>query len=114
MSLKYTFWGIVATLLVGCASLGLESPQSLDQRIAYAYGTHTAVVNAAADSLRAGELKVEDANDIMSLAEEARSILDSARIALSENDPTSAEGRLLLATEVLQELQDYLRTKRTK
>lgn len=97
--------------ILGCASLGLEQPTSLDQRLAYAYSTHTAVLRAATDSLNAHEISSDDAQHVSDIAAQSRLVLDSARAAFNAGDMQTAEGRLLMATGILQQLQDYLRAK---
>ncbi len=103
---------IIPLLLVlsACASFGLAPASSFSDRLAYSYGTHTAVLTAATDSLEAGEIGSEDAARVLKVADEARRALDAARIASNAGDVSTAEGRLQLATALLTELQTYLRT----
>lgn len=96
-------------LLVACGTLGLPQASSFNQRLAYAYGTHTAVQASAASSLDAKEISSEDAQRVLTVADESRKGLDAARIAFNAGDASTAEGRLQLATALLTELQTYLR-----
>lgn len=102
--IKHAFIIFTLALLTACAT-----PQSIDQRIAYAYVSHTAVGQATAGSLAASEIASTDAESIIKIADESRLVLDSARVALGAGDMQTAEGRLLLATGVLEQMRDYLR-----
>jgi hypothetical protein len=107
---RYSLY-IALLLLTGCASLGLQTPQTFDQKLAYAYGTHIAVQKAAAASLNAKEISSDEAKQVLKLADESRQLLDAAGAASSAGDISSADGKLLLATSILTQLQTYLRSK---
>lgn len=98
---------IISLALGACQSF--VKPENIEQRLAYAYGTHTAVMQAAATSVSLGELTPEQGETVLVLADRSRIILDSARVALSAGDPTTAEGQLLLAIGILTEIQNFLR-----
>lgn len=99
---------IALSSLGGCSDFGLERPQSFDQKLAYAYGTHTAVLTAATMALDAGRITVDDAQQILDMADQTRSLLDGSRLLASTGDLSAAENRLALATAVLIQIQDYL------
>jgi hypothetical protein len=48
---------------------------------------------------------------VLKLADESRALLDAARAAAKVGDPTTANGKLVLATSILTQLQTYLRSK---
>lgn len=100
---------LLALLLVGCAQFGLAPPASLTDRLAYAYGTHTAVLQATTAALEVRDIGVEDAQRVLTIADQARDALDAACLAIDVGDVSTAEGRLQLATAILTELQSYLR-----
>ena len=102
---------VLLLLTAACTSMGLQSATSLDQKIAYAYGTHTAVLTAAGNALEAGSITADDASQVLRLADESRVLLDGARLAATGGDVATAEGRLTLATNLLQQLLDYLNAK---
>lgn len=104
----------VALVVTGCASFGIQPARSFDQNLAYAYSSHTAVLDSAANALEAGSLTVEDAEAVLALADQSRVLLDSARLAAGAGDVTTAEGRLALATNVLQQLVAYLNARGVK
>lgn len=95
-------------LLGACASLGLVPAETFEQKLAYAYGTHTAVMQAAADALIAKEIDADEGAQVLKLADESRALLDAAR-SLQGIDPGAATNRLVLATTILTQLQSYLR-----
>ena len=92
-------------LLAGCAQLGLSTPQTFDQKLAVAYGTHTAIQRAAATELRAGHMKKADAQEVLTLADQSKVLLDAARMA---GDTTVAQNKLTLAVAVLTQIQVFL------
>lgn len=102
--------GILGSV-TGCAALGLATPQSFDQKLANAYGVHTAVVSTAATAVTAGALTSDDGAHVQILAIQSRQLLDAAKVAEGAGDPTTAAGRLALATSVLTQLQTFLAAK---
>jgi hypothetical protein len=106
---RLTSAGLALCLIVvaGCANLGLVQPQSFDQQIAYAFGVHTAVLETASAEVSAKSLSVADGNQVLRLADQSRTLLDSAK-ELETNDLATAQGKLTLATTILTQLQNYL------
>ncbi len=107
---------LFAILLVGlsaCQSLGLAPADTLDSKIAYAYGIHTAVLQSAGDLTTTGVLTKADDFALLKSADSAKEFLDSA-VLLENIDATSAGNKLVLATAILTELQTYLRSKGAK
>lgn len=101
----------VLFLVAACATVGLQPAHSFDERLAYAVSQNAAVRQAAANSLDAGEIKVEDAQYVLKTTDETRTLLDAAKVASGGGDIGTAEGRLALAVSVLSQLQSYLRSK---
>lgn len=97
--------------LAACPGIGLQPAGTFKEKLAYAYSTHTALQNAAASSLATHEITTADAEAVLKVADDSRTILDAARVADSAGDPKTAEGRLALATTILEQLQTYLRSK---
>lgn len=98
-------------LLTACASLGLAPASSFEERLAYAVSQNAAVRNAAAVSLERQEIALEDAQRVLKITDEVRTALDAAKLASGAGDVSTAEGRLQLATAILIELQNYLRSR---
>ena len=96
---------VMLILLAGCAQLGLSTPQTFDQKLAVAYGTHTAILKATASELKAGHLKKADAQEVLTLADQSKALLDAARMA---GDTTVAQNKLTLAVAVLTQIQAYI------
>ncbi len=96
-------------VLSACASLGLAPASTLEDRLAYAVSQNAAVRQAAANSLNAKEITLEDAQRVLAITDQVRLSLDAARMASESGDPQTAEGRLQLATAILIEIQNYLR-----
>lgn len=108
--LFYFFYAlIVGSFVAGCESL--PKPQGFEQRLAYAYGTYTAVVDTAATQVEAGRLSAQDGAKVLELSDQARSFLDLSRVAYELHDEILARERLDLAIVVLSELQRYLEAR---
>lgn len=99
----------ILLLLTACASLGLAPASSFGQRLAYAVSQNAAVRSAAAAAFERQEIGLEDAQRVLKITDEVRTALDAARLANDAGDPSTAEGRLQLATAILVEIQNYLR-----
>lgn len=106
------YWAVaLLTLLMGCQQLGLVQPDTFQQKLAYAYGVHAAVLQTAASAVTTKAMTPADGKHVLSLADESRALLDTANVAAVSGDPTLANNKLLLATSILTQLQQYLRTK---
>lgn len=114
MLTRNSFALLALVLLAACSSIGVQPARSFDQQLAYAYSSHTAVLDSASNALEAGDLTVEDSEAVLQLADQSRALLDSARLAAGAGDITTAEGRLALATNVIEQLLAYLRTRGVK
>lgn len=102
---------LMALCIAGCSTLGITSPQSFDQKLIYASGVNTSVLTGATAALRAHEISSEDHAQAMKLADEANTLIASAKL-LSGTDPTAANAKLELATAVLTQLQTYLNSRK--
>ena len=106
-----------------CAQVGMAPAQSVAEQIGYGYGTVAAVRTSTAQALTAGTIKVSDATQVQTIADQARALLDGAKAALPKpcpptgpcvQDTTTAAGKLALATSMLTQLQTYLTTLKGK
>lgn len=103
---------VIALLLIaGCTALGILTPQTLDERLSYAYDQHTAALQTIASATNQHLITSADAVSVLAIADHSRLLLDAARAASGGGDLSTAEGRLVLATNVLRELQTYLRSR---
>lgn len=98
-------------ILAACGSLALAPATSFEERLAYAVSQNAAVRQAAAVSVERNELSIDDAKRVLKITDEVRTALDAARLAAGAGDVSTAEGRLQLATSILVNLQDYLRSR---
>jgi hypothetical protein len=98
--------GIVLAL-GGCASLGLATAQTLDQKIAYGYAGVTAVLQTIPAAIQGGTLSSASATKANTMALQVKALLDAARAAEVSN-ATGALNDLNLATAALTAVQQYL------
>lgn len=101
---------VILTGCNGCTQLGLSPAKSFNDRVGYAVATHTAVLNATTAALNAKAITSDDARAVAKLADESRALIDAARAAEAGADIETANGRLILATNILIQLQTYLNT----
>lgn len=111
MRLVSRSWFLIFALMAGCASLGLPTPTTFNERLAAAYGTVTAVRTEGDSLLAAGRITPDDAQSIQNQANSARSALDVAGVAF-RTDPAAANTKLTATITVLTALQSYLATRR--
>jgi hypothetical protein len=86
----------------------MEPAKSFDQQLAYGFAQVAAIRVSAANALNTGTIKVEDAKQVQTLADQARAGLDAARTAQGIGDTKTALGRLQLANAILLQLATYL------
>jgi len=98
---------LAVVLLASCTWLGLDSPQTFNERLAVGYTSVTAVRLAATDLLLAKKISVDDAQNVLEQSDNARAGLDIAR-TLNTVDPEAADRRLQSILTGLKALQAYL------
>jgi len=98
-------------VLAGCASMGVPSPETFNQRIAVAVASVSAARDTATTLLTAGKIGKEDAANIQKQADVAREGLDVARRLEVSGDMIDAASRLEMANAIMRELQKYLTLK---
>lgn len=97
--------------LSACATLGIEAPKDVPDRVAYVTSGTDAVVVSATNALNAHTISSGDAQYISTAGKQLSALVAAAS---SDPDPKSAAGRLALAEGVLHQLQAYLATKQVK
>jgi hypothetical protein len=104
---------LAAILIAGCASLGVPSPETFNQRIAATVVTVTAVREQTLVLGQAGKLSKEDAANIQAQAD---TVVAGAAVArsLALTDPNAANAKLANTRAVLVALQAYLLAKESK
>lgn len=102
---------VLLFLFTACSQLGIVQPKSFDQQLAYSLGTVSAARVSAAQALDAKTISKADAEEVLKITDQARSLLDSARAASKVGDIQTAQAKLALATSVLTEVQKYLNAR---
>lgn len=103
----------VVVQFAGCATLGLPTAETFNQKLAVGYGTVTAVRNTATALFLSEKITIEDAENVQQHADTARAGLDVAS-SVQLIDPTTAEKRLSASLTMLRSLQDFLMSKGAK
>jgi len=93
--------------LSACASLGLQSPDTFNQKLAGGYTTVTAARDTAATLLQSGKIKADDAQQVQNQADNLRSGLDVAR-SIHTSNPTAGDDKLASILTGLNALSAYL------
>lgn len=102
---------LLAILLLGCASMGVPTPQTFRERIAAAYVTVTGIRQTTLTLLQAKKISPDDAGNVNQSADQARAGVDIAR-SIETVDPTGADNRLNASIAILESLQAYLGSKK--
>lgn len=98
---------ILAMAMVACVSPGTALPTSIDANLAYSLAAVTAVRLSAADAVTSGSISVTAAQQVLDLSDQARTIIDAARLAHGVGDDTTASTKLQIVTQLLIQLQTY-------
>ena len=104
---------LALTVLMGCAALGVDPPQTFNQRAAAAQISVTAVRSSALSLLDAGKISVGDAKNAQASADAGNAAIDLA-LQFSASDPAGASTKLTSAIAILTGVQTYLATKGAK
>lgn len=97
-----TLLTLAVVCLVACATL------SFDEELASAYTAHTAVVNAATQAVTAGTLSSAQGQQVLTMAQSSRALLDAAKAAETAGNATGASSELQLASSALTALQTFV------
>ena len=97
-------------VLDGCTALGVAQAQTFNEKLAYAYGVHTAVLQASTSAVTAGQLSSADATKVLTDSDYAKSVLDAAAAAYTAGDAAGANSKLAIATSLLSAVQAYLQS----
>lgn len=105
---------LVCMLLTACGTVLPPIPQSTDQKIAYGYAAVSTIRLTATQLLQNNTISVEDAKIVEALANQCRSSLDTARVAITTGKTDAAMQALTMATGILAKVQEYLDAKQGK
>lgn len=111
---NFTKFAVALLVLALAACVSMETPKSMNERIAYGYASVAAARNTAASMLDRGRITVEDAKKAQALADQSRAALDIARGASIKGDMKTAQGQLDLALTVLTSLETFLKAQEAK
>ena len=101
---------VALATLTGCASLGVPTPQTFNEREAAAISSVIAVRTTAVSLLSADKITVADARNIQTQADNAREGIAIAS-AIHATDPAQAENRLAAVVVTLNALSTYLNSR---
>ena len=93
----------LAILVAGCSTLA--TPQTFDQRIAYAYGTVTATLHTCKQLYERNRLSHEQGSKCLALTDQAATAL---ALAQGTEDAQTAQGFLAVALGFLTQLETML------
>jgi phage terminase large subunit-like protein len=111
MRLRYApFYAAILVLLTACATLGVSSPQTFNEKLAAGYSTVTASRDTTATLLTSGKLTAADAQNVQQQLDNARTGLDLAR-QVHATDPAAGDAKIDAVVTALTALQAYLSTK---
>lgn len=106
--MKFTAaWCATLLLLVACSELGLTTPQTTDQKLAYAEGTVTGILQSIPAAVAAGTLSSTKATTVNNMAVAVHQTIQVARAEETSN-PSQAIVDLNLATAALTAVQNWL------
>lgn len=98
---------LVALLLVGCANV--TKPETPAQRLAYADGQFSALVNTAADLREQGILTEAQVREIDPKIQRGNEALDAAWLALNQDLPDEALDYVRIVNRLLPEIRAALK-----
>jgi uncharacterized lipoprotein YmbA len=101
---------IVLLLITACASLGVPSPTTFNEKEAAAISTVTAIRGTALSLLQSGKITAEDAQNIQGQADNAREAIVVADQIHAAN-PEAGGDRLTAIVAGLTAIQAYLATR---
>jgi len=99
---------LLLILLSACSVFGVAKPETFNQKLAYAIGVHTSILQAATAAVTSGALTSSDAEAIAKQADTARAIIDVAKVAAAAGDAPGADHKLAIALAALTALQGFL------
>jgi len=98
---------LLSIALAGCAAMGLTTPKTTDQKLAYAEGAVIAAQQSISQATKAGLLSSAQATNANNMTLSAQAVINTAR-ALETSNPTGAANDLTLATSAVTAISTYL------
>ena len=110
LTLALPLVGVLGSL-EGCPSAGVATPQTFNEKLAYGYATHTAILQTATAGVTSGSLTSTDAAKVLADADSVKVGLDAAAAANAAGDVAGANSKLAIALSVLTSIQTFLNSK---
>lgn len=101
----------ILLILAACSTLGVPAPQTFNERAAAATVTANSASRTSLTLLRAHKISPDESDRFIDRAEEAQSVIDTARAIYAMN-PGEAENRLSTTIAVLQVLVTELEARK--
>ena len=101
---------ILALSATSCAQLGLPTANTFSERLTAGYALNAEVRTSAVTLLNAKRITADDADNVLSQTNAARTGLDLAR-TIGKGDPKAGDLKLTAVRTVLLALQSYLASK---
>ena len=106
---RFAVLSLALLLISACAIIGAPAPEGFNDRVGYALGTHTAVLQSTTTAVLLGDITSDQARDLSVIADKGRALINTSRRVYAAGDVGAANRNLALATSILEELQVYLR-----
>lgn len=101
---------LFVAFVLGCAALGLETPQTFEGKALVAISTVDEVTKSASTLLNARKISSADAENVIKVGDGAMAGIAIAR-TIAKQDPAAGQARLTAITTALAALQVYLATR---
>ena len=108
--MKHFLLGLLATAIVGCASLA--TPETTNQKIAYVYAGLTAATETTADLLERDRITVPVAEEISKQVDTGQLLLTGARSAVTAQDLPKANIMVMNAQKLLMLVEARLKVNK--
>lgn len=108
--MKALLLGLLATVVVGCASLA--TPETTNQKIAYVYAGLTAATETTADLLERDRISVPVAKEIGEQIDTGQLLLAGARNAVTSKDLPKANIMVMNAQKILMLIEAKLKVNK--
>jgi len=110
LTFRNQFVMMLAVVCVACAQLGLPTAETFNEKLAVGYGSVTQVRETATQLLTAKKISADDAQNVLTATDVARTGLDTAR-KIHATDPKAGESKLESIKVALTALTAYLASR---
>lgn len=109
-SLNFAICLLIAAALSACASLGMQTPDTFNKRVAAAYLTVQTIAETATAAVNTGKLSKADAANVVTTSRAALAAIGVAS-GLYATNPQAGEDKLAATLAILVALQSYVATQ---